>query len=94
MRIDFVYTRSHVAHRATTTVYLPTGGTGAGFGGNGSGAGAGGGGLGLGGDGFSGIVILQTESLSLHPFAINLINPDETADKIPILLIRETASVR
>ena len=40
-----------VAHRATATVHLPTGGTGGGLGGNGSGAGTGVGGAGLGGNG-------------------------------------------
>jgi len=38
-----------VAHRATATVHLPTGGTGGGLGGNGSGAGTGFGGVGAGG---------------------------------------------
>jgi hypothetical protein len=38
-----------VAHRATATVHLPTGGTGGGLGGNGSGAGTGLGGVGAGG---------------------------------------------
>jgi hypothetical protein len=40
-----------VAHRATATVHLPTGGMGEGLGGNGSGGGVGFGGAGLGGDG-------------------------------------------
>jgi len=40
-----------VAHRATATVHLPTGGIGGGLGGKGSGEGGCGGGVGLGGDG-------------------------------------------
>jgi hypothetical protein len=62
-------------------------GTGGGFGGNGSGGGAGAGGVGLGGDGFSGIGISIRESLLLERFAVNLVDANKTADKIPILLI-------
>ena len=72
---------------------LPTGGTGGGFGGNGSGGGVGGAGVGLGGDGFSGIGISARESLLLERFAVNLINANKPADKIPILLIRKSAIV-
>ena len=68
-----------------------TGGTGSGFGGKGSGGGAGDGGAGLGGDGISGIGAPFRESLLLQRFAVNLINANEAADKIPILLIRESA---
>jgi hypothetical protein len=58
---------------------------GDGFGGNGSGGGTGGGGVGVGGDGFSGME-LSLESLLLQRFAVNLINANEAAYKIPILL--------
>jgi hypothetical protein len=68
-----------------------TGGTGGGFGGKGSGGGTGGGGLGLGGEGLCGIAVPVRESLLLQRFAVNLINADKAADKIPILLIRKSA---
>jgi hypothetical protein len=50
-----------VAHRATATVHLPTGGMGDGLGGNGSGGGVGFGGAGFGGDGFSGIAAISCD---------------------------------
>ena len=68
-----------------------TGGAGDGFGGKGSGGGTGGGGVGLGGDGFSSHGALVKESLLLQRFAVNSIDANETADKIPILLIRKSA---
>ena len=61
------------------------------MGGNGSGGGTGDGGAGLGGDGLSGIGVPVRESLLLQRFAVNLINANKTADKIPILLIRKNA---
>lgn len=70
------------------------GGTGGGFGGNGSGGGVGVGGVGFGGDGVSGIGYPSKESSLLQPFAVNLINANKTSDKIPVFLIRETASAR
>lgn len=73
---------------------LPAGGTGGGLGGNGSGGGIGGGGAGLGGDGLSGIGAPFRESLSLQPFAVNLIDVHIAAYEIPIFLIRKTTSVR
>jgi hypothetical protein len=48
-------THCRATRSATTTAYLPTGGTGGGLGGNGSGGGAGAGGAGLGRDGLLGI---------------------------------------
>ena len=68
-----------------------TGGAGDGFGGKGSGGGTGGGGVGLGGDGFSSMEALVKESLLLQGFAVNSIDANEAADKIPILLIRKSA---
>jgi len=68
-----------------------TGGTGGGLGGKGSGGGTGHGGPGVGGDGLSGICVPIRESLLLQRFAVNLINANEAADKIPIPLIRESA---
>jgi hypothetical protein len=62
-----------------------------GLGGKGSGGGTGGGGVGLGGDGFSGMEALVKESLLLQRFAVNSIDANVAADKIPILLIRESA---
>ena len=73
--------------------YTSLPGAGDGFGGNGSGGGTGHGGVGLGGDGFSGIGALVKESLLLQRFAVNLINANNAADKIPVLLIRESAIV-
>ena len=70
-----------------------TGGTGGGLGGKGSGGGTGHGGPGVGGDGLSGICVPIRESLLLQRFAVNLINANEAADKIPILLIRKSAIV-
>ena len=70
-----------------------TGGAGDGFGGKGSGGGTGSGGVGLGGDGFSGMEPSLKESILLQWFAVNLINANEAADKIPILLIRKSAIV-
>ena len=70
-----------------------TGGTGGGLGGKGSGGGTGHGGPGVGGDGLSGICVPIRESLLLQRFAVNLINANKAADKIPILLIREGAIV-
>ena len=37
---------------------------------------------------------LLRESLSLHPFAVNLINAHEAADEIPVLLIGKRARLR
>ena len=71
-----------------------TGGTGGGLGGKGSGGGTGHGGPGVGGDGLSGICVPIRESLLLQRFAVNLINANKAADKIPILFIRESAIVR
>ena len=48
----------------------------------------------MGGDGVSGIGRLSKESSLLQPFAVNLINANKTSDKIPVFLIRETASAR
>ena len=70
-----------------------TGGDGDGFGGNGSGGGTGGGGVGLGGDGFCGMGALVKESLLLQRFAVNPINANKAAYKIPVLLVRESAIV-
>jgi hypothetical protein len=70
-----------------------TAGAGDGFGGNGSGGGTGGGGVGLGGDGFSGMELSLKESLLLQRFAVNLINANKAAYKIPVLLIRKSAIV-
>jgi hypothetical protein len=39
---------------------------------------------------FLALVIL----LLLQPFAVNLINANKTSDKIPVFLVRETASAR
>ena len=61
-----------------------TGGAGDGFGGKGSGGGTGSGGVGLGGDGFSGMEPSLKESILLQWFAVNLINANKAADKIPI----------
>jgi hypothetical protein len=64
-----------------------------GLGGKGSGGGTGGGGVGLGGDGFSGMEALVKESLLLQRFAVNLINANHAAYKIPVFLIGESAIV-
>jgi hypothetical protein len=56
-----------------------------GFGGKGSGGGTGGG-VGLGGDGFSGMELLVKNRL-LQRFAVNLINANNAAYEIPVLLI-------
>ncbi len=68
---------------------LPAGGSGGGFGGNGSGGGGG-----VGGNGFSGIGISIRESSLLQWFAVNLINTNKAADKIPVLLVRKSAIAR
>ena len=71
---------------------LPAGGSGGGFGGNGSGGGAGAGGVG--GDGFLGIRISIRESLLLQWFGVNLVDANNAADKIPVLLVRKSAIAR
>ena len=68
-----------------------TGGAGDGFGGKGSGGGTGGGGVGLGGDGFSSMEPSLKNRFLLQQFAVNSIDANEAADKIPILLIRKSA---
>ena len=84
----------HILRRPQGGSYnFGTGGADYGFGGNGSGGGRGGGGVGLGGDGFSGMELSLKESLLLQRFAVNLINANDAAYEIPVLLIRKSAIV-
>ena len=64
-----------------------TGGAGDGFGGNGSGGGTGGVGVGPDGGGFFGMELSLKNRFLLQRFPVNLIDANNAAYKIPVLLI-------